>query len=110
MSTRAPTNFTTQFPELGTGPIDVGPYRDPDYFEREKAAVFARTWLVAGRDSQIPNPGDYFVRDVPTFDLSLIFVRGKDGQTLEHITSVVTAASGGLEAVVKLIGRDATEE
>ncbi len=80
MTTRAPTNFTTQFPELGTGPIDVGPYRDPDYFEREKAAVFARTWLVAGRDSQIPNPGDYFVRDVPTFDLSLIFVRGKDGQ------------------------------
>ena len=37
-------------------------------------------------------------------------VRGKEGQTLEHITSVVTAASGGLETLVKLIGRDATEE
>ncbi len=37
-------------------------------------------------------------------------VRGKEGLTLEHITSVVTAASGGLDTQVKLIGRDASEE
>jgi len=81
MTSKSPvTNLTQRFPEMGTGPIDVGPYRDPEFFEREKEAIFRRAWMMAGRTSQIPNPGDFFVRDVPTFDISLIFVRGPDGQ------------------------------
>jgi glycine betaine catabolism A len=74
------TSLTGRFPELGTGPIDVGPYRDPEFYEREKEAIFRRSWMVAGRVSEIPEPGDFLVRDVPTFDISLIFVRGPDGK------------------------------
>lgn len=71
--------FSDKYPGLGTGPISVDSYRDPDFFEREKEAIFKRTWQFAGRVEQIPEPGDFFVRSVPAFGLSLIFVRGTDG-------------------------------
>ncbi|NQV21582.1 MAG: Rieske 2Fe-2S domain-containing protein, partial [Rhodospirillales bacterium] len=73
-------HFAKKFPELGTGPISADSYRNPAFFEREKDAIFRRTWQFAGRVEQIPEPGDFFLRSVPAFDLSLIFVRGSDGK------------------------------
>jgi len=35
-------------------------YTDPLFFEFEKEALFFREWLCVGRESWIPNPGDYF--------------------------------------------------
>lgn len=52
---------------------------DPQYFEDELEAVFRRSWLHIGREFQIPEPGDYFTREVPGMDTSLIVTRGRDG-------------------------------
>jgi phenylpropionate dioxygenase-like ring-hydroxylating dioxygenase large terminal subunit len=67
------------YPELGTGPIPVEPYISREYFERERALIFRKVWLNAGRVDDIPNPGDYFVKDLAICDTSILVVRGKDG-------------------------------
>jgi glycine betaine catabolism A len=65
---------------LGRGPVSVDIIRVPAIFEQEKEHIFRKGWLFAGRVEQILNEGDFFVRSVPTFEMSLIFVRGSDGQ------------------------------
>ncbi|HEY1850225.1 MAG TPA: aromatic ring-hydroxylating dioxygenase subunit alpha [Candidatus Binataceae bacterium] len=68
-----------QYPELGTGPIPIEPYVSRDYFEKERAQIFRKVWLNIGRVEQIPNPGDYFVKDLAVLQTSILIVRGKDG-------------------------------
>ena len=34
-------------------------YTDPDVYEREKEAIFARTWHYIGHESHVRDPGDY---------------------------------------------------
>jgi nitrite reductase/ring-hydroxylating ferredoxin subunit len=72
--------LSDKFPDLDRGPVSVDIIRDPAIFEQEKEHIFRKGWLFAGRVEQILSHGDFFVRDVPTFDMSLIFVRGQDGQ------------------------------
>jgi phenylpropionate dioxygenase-like ring-hydroxylating dioxygenase large terminal subunit len=52
-------------------------YFDPDFFEFEKKAVFARSWVCVGRIEQIPNKGDYLTPEVASEPL--IVVRDVDG-------------------------------
>lgn len=70
--------ITDKFGNLGKGPLDPSIYHDPSFYEKEKEAIFRRSWLMAGRVEQIPNVGDYFTRSVPMFGMSLIVIRGKD--------------------------------
>ncbi len=51
-------------------------YFDPDFFEFEKKAVFARSWICVGRTEQIPGKGDYFTPEVA--GEPLIVVRDED--------------------------------
>jgi len=67
------------YPELGTDPIPIEPYTSHEYFEKERALIFRKVWLNVGRVEQIPNPGDYFVRDLAVCKTSILIVRGKDG-------------------------------
>ena len=53
-------------------------YVDPDYFREELERFFCRTWICAGRVEQIPNPGDYFVREVA--GESIIITRDRERQ------------------------------
>ena len=53
---------------------------DPQYHADELDAVFRRSWLHIGREFQIPNPGDYFTRELPGLGTSLIVTRGRDGE------------------------------
>jgi len=39
-------------------------YTDPEVFREEVERFFCRTWVCMGRSSQIPNPGDYFLREL----------------------------------------------
>ncbi len=69
---------TTRFPELGTAPIPIKPCIDPAVFDAEREAVFRRCWLNVGRVELIPEPGEYFVRDIEMCHTSVLVVRGRD--------------------------------
>lgn len=69
--TRAP------IPALGTEPIPKERYLSEAFAARERDRMWSRVWLMAGRTSDIPNPGDWF-----TFEIgheSVLVVRQKDG-------------------------------
>ncbi|MFN3232963.1 MAG: aromatic ring-hydroxylating oxygenase subunit alpha [Alphaproteobacteria bacterium] len=57
--------FTNEHPSpSGTKPITAERYVSPDLLSREFDAVFARTWLFAGLESDLNEPGDYFVFNI----------------------------------------------
>jgi phenylpropionate dioxygenase-like ring-hydroxylating dioxygenase large terminal subunit len=74
-----PHRWALANPDLGTDPVPIEPCCSPAYYERERAQIFKRTWLMVGRAEDVPSPGDYFVHDLPVGDTSLLIVRGKDG-------------------------------
>jgi phenylpropionate dioxygenase-like ring-hydroxylating dioxygenase large terminal subunit len=71
--------WSLDYPELGTDPVPTEPCISPAYFELERERVFRKVWLYVGRQEEIPNVGDYFVRDLPACNTSVVIVRGKDG-------------------------------
>ena len=72
--------LTGRYAELGTGLIPVEPYISADYFAREKAHIFKKTWLHVGRVEEIPETGDYFVKTLAACDTEIIVVRNKQGR------------------------------
>jgi phenylpropionate dioxygenase-like ring-hydroxylating dioxygenase large terminal subunit len=64
---------------LSTADVSFDDSTDPRYFEDELEAVFRCSWLHIGREIQIPEPGDYFTREVPGLGASLLVTRGRDG-------------------------------
>lgn len=66
------------FPErYRSGALGRERYVSRDYAEREFEQVFASTWQVSGRETEIPEAGDYY-----TFDIgreSILVVRQEDG-------------------------------
>jgi glycine betaine catabolism A len=50
----------------------------PEVFEAELERIFSRQWVLAGHQSQIAQPGDFFVPDVA--GESLIVTRDKNGE------------------------------
>lgn len=73
------TDLTLRYPELGTGPVSTDVYWREEFYERELAAIFRQTWLCVGREDSIPDNGDFFTHELPTFHMSIIVARGKDG-------------------------------
>jgi len=47
--------------DLSTGQISREIFVNDDIYAQEQERVFARSWLFVGHESQIPNPGDFFV-------------------------------------------------
>jgi phenylpropionate dioxygenase-like ring-hydroxylating dioxygenase large terminal subunit len=71
--------WTQRYPDIGTEPLPLEPYLSPQWFEAERDKVFRRNWLVVGRAKEIPDVGDYFVREVPPLRTAVVVVRGQDG-------------------------------
>ncbi len=57
--------------------LDQQFYTDPDIFDLEMERVVSRNWIVAGHQSELPEPGDFKVFSVA--NESAIIVRGSDG-------------------------------
>ena len=72
----ARTSVPEGFPAIA--PIPAGRYTNPEFAEHERTAVFATSWLYAAHVSEVPNPGDYTVVDLPIGPV--IVVRGVDGE------------------------------
>ncbi len=53
-------------------------YTDPAIFEEEMDKIFARGWVYVGHAGEIPNPGDFRLRQIG--QQSVIMVRADDGQ------------------------------
>ena len=53
-------------------------YTDPDIYEREKQAIFARTWHYIGHESHVRDSGDYLTLQIA--DESVFVMRGDDGR------------------------------
>lgn len=72
--------FTTRYPELGTGPLDVRPLIDPELFELERERIFGQAWLYVARAEELAEPGDYKLRRLDVANTSVIIVRDKNGK------------------------------
>ena len=57
-------------------------YFSDEIFQREKERIFCREWFCAGREEEVPNPGDYLVRDVA--GESVLVVRNREGDLAAH--------------------------
>ncbi len=64
--------------EVRDGWLPAHIYSDPAMFELERHRLFGRTWQFLAHESEVPNNGDYVVRQV--IDDSFIVIRGDDGQ------------------------------
>jgi phenylpropionate dioxygenase-like ring-hydroxylating dioxygenase large terminal subunit len=62
---------------VGRGGLPRSRYTDPAFARREVEAVWRRTWQMACREEQVPDPGDCVLYEVA--DVSLLVVRGTDG-------------------------------
>jgi phenylpropionate dioxygenase-like ring-hydroxylating dioxygenase large terminal subunit len=61
---------------LAEGEISREIFVNADLYEQEKERVFARAWLYVGHESQVKNPGDFFVSRMG--EESVILTRDKD--------------------------------
>jgi phenylpropionate dioxygenase-like ring-hydroxylating dioxygenase large terminal subunit len=76
-----PANTTGYRPglvDLATGQISREIFVNEDIYAEEQERVFARAWLFVGHESQVPNPGDYFVSGMG--EESVILCRDRAGQ------------------------------
>ena len=83
-------------------PVPLEPYRSPEFFERERERVFARSWLMIAREEEVPNPGDYVVKPVEIANASIVITRSKSGAVKAFYNS---CAHRGSEVVTDQKGR-----
>lgn len=77
---RRPDYLGRHFPELGYKPLRTDEIFSAEYHALEKERIFKKSWLRVGTVAQLPEPGDYLVRDIEACDTSVIVVRGRDRQ------------------------------
>lgn len=66
--------------QLGTDKVSVERYSSPSFFEREKEAIWKKSWLLIGHQADLQKPGDYFIFDLDVVKISILVVRGKDSR------------------------------
>jgi phenylpropionate dioxygenase-like ring-hydroxylating dioxygenase large terminal subunit len=64
--------------DLENGRISREIFVNEDIYAQEQERLFARAWLFVGHESQIPNPGDYFVSSMG--EESVILCRDRAGE------------------------------
>lgn len=69
-----------RYPHLDRGPVAAEVFTSPEQFELEREHIFKKVWLNVGRVEQIPNPGDYLVKDIVVCQTSVLVVRGHNGK------------------------------
>lgn len=75
-----PLRWADRWPNLGSEPLATASYTSPEHFVRERERVFSCHWLFACREDEVPEPGSYFVRDLPGIPASVVVIRSADGR------------------------------
>jgi phenylpropionate dioxygenase-like ring-hydroxylating dioxygenase large terminal subunit len=78
MATERTTGYRPALVDLATGQVSREIFVNETIYEEELERVFARAWLFVGHESQVPNPGDYFVSCMG--EESVILCRDRAGQ------------------------------
>jgi choline monooxygenase len=60
-------------------------YTSQQFFDREMERVFRRSWCCVGRAEYVPNPGDWFTRELA--GTPLIIARGRDNMIRAFVNS-----------------------
>ena len=63
-------------------------YYDAEIFALERQRIFHREWYCAGREEEVPNPGDYRVLDI--VGQSILLVRNRGGVLKAWARPIVT--------------------
>ncbi len=80
-------------------------YTSPAFFEYERAAVFARSWICVGREEQIAKPGDYLAPAVA--GEPLLVVRNREGRisamsaVCQHRGQVIACEAGSTTGALR---------
>jgi nitrite reductase/ring-hydroxylating ferredoxin subunit len=69
-----------RYGNLGRGPVSTESVTSAAYFEAEREAVFKRSWLMIGRESEVAKPGDYLVKRIEPWNSTVVVARDKQGQ------------------------------
>lgn len=72
--------YARKYPELGTGPVSVRMSTSPEWFEKEREAIFKQCWINVGRVEELAQPGDYLVKKMSMWNTSLLLIHGRDGK------------------------------
>jgi phenylpropionate dioxygenase-like ring-hydroxylating dioxygenase large terminal subunit len=75
-----PGRWHARHSHLGTGPLPADAFTSKEQFELEREHIFKKVWLNVGRVEQVPNPGDFFVKEIAMCQTSILVVRGRDGE------------------------------
>src|SRR4051812_42701162 len=65
---------------LHTEPVAYDDSIAPEHYEKERDAIFRRTWLNVGRVEQLPRNGSYFTRELDAARTSVVIVKDMKGE------------------------------
>ena len=71
--------WAEKYPDLGSAPVPVEPYVSDAHYALERDLIFRKAWINVGRVDDVPNAGDYFVREIAICQVSVLVIRGRDG-------------------------------
>ncbi len=73
-------SWTEHYPHLGTAPVSYEDSISPEHYEKERDAIFRKTWLNVGRVEQLARVGSYFTKELDAARTSVIVVKGPDNE------------------------------
>jgi len=85
MATARISGYRPGLVDLATGQISREIFVNDEIYREELERIFARSWLFVGHESQIPNPGDFFVSSMG--EESVILCRDRAGQVHVFLNS-----------------------
>ena len=84
--------------------MPAGFYTSPEFFERERREILLKSWFFAGREDELPNPGDF--RAFDTIGGPALLIRSQDGDLkafanfCRHRGSILLEGSGNCKRIV----------
>jgi len=67
-------------PELGVEPLSIDRFISPEWFERERQELFAKTWINLGSMRDLDGPNSFFTRDLVVLDKQVLVTCDEDGE------------------------------